>query len=680
MLLACGGPERDRSYVETGDLAALQERGTVRLLAPRGEEVHGLPRRTHSPVLERRFAENVVRDLGLEPTWVWVDSHEDLIPMLLEGHGDVIVAMYTATESRGQRIAFSSPFITVEERAVSHRDSAAIESAEDLVGRRVTVRRSSSYWETLDSLRQEFDGIEVVPAPEDMDTEGLLDGVAHGRLDVTIADDVLVEDAAAYLPTLRADVSLAGPRSIAWGVRPDNPELLGAINPYIDELKLIVSRPVRTLGDFPEIKERGIVRVLTRNSAATYFIWRGELVGFEHDLAMQFGKRHDLTVEFIVAPTHEAMVRWLAEGFGDVIAAGVTFTPGRERSGVLFSRPYNRVVETVVRRTTDSTLESVADLAGRAVVVRRASSYWETAERLQRTGLDFELVAAPAELETEEVIEGVSRGTYDLTIADSHILDAKLSWRDDVVGAFPVSDSVSHVWVVREGDEELLRAVNDFFQEEVRGAFYNLTREKYFGAAQDGRALTTERTERTGVFSPYDSLVQHYAGEYGFNWLLITSQMYQESRFDPTARSFAGAVGLMQVLPSTAKGFGFDSLEVPNHNIHAGVFYLNRQYGSFEEVREDDRLWFALASYNAGFGHVDDARLLADRMGKDPNLWFDNVAEIMPLLARREYASNARYGYCRCSEPVRYVLRIRDRWRGYASAVRRTESSLPPSP
>jgi membrane-bound lytic murein transglycosylase F len=334
----------------------------------------------------------------------------------------------------------------------------------------------------------------------------------------------------------------------------------------------------------------------------------------------------------------------------------------------------------VVARTTDSTLQSIVDLAGRTVVVRRTSSYWETAERLQRARLEFELVAAPAELETEEVIEAVGRGTYDLTIADSHILKAELTWRDDVVGVFPVSDSVSHGWVVREGDEALREAIDEFFDEEVRGTFYNLTYEKYFGAPDKVRSFMTERAERTGVFSPYDSLIQHYAGEYGFDWLLITSQMYQESRFNPTARSFAGAVGLMQVLPSTAKGFGFDSLEVPRHGIHAGVFYLRRQYDLLEAVHEDDRMWFALASYNAGFGHVDDARLLADRLGKNPNVWFDNVAEVMPLLARREYASNARYGYCRCYEPVHYVTRIRDRWRGYASAVRRAESSLPSSP
>jgi membrane-bound lytic murein transglycosylase F len=680
MTLACGDASPRRSYIETGDLEALRNRGTVRLLAPRGAEVYGLPRQTHFPILERRFAESVVRSLGLEPVWVWVDSHEDLVPMLLEGRGDVIVALYTITEPRREAVAFSRPIITVQERAVTHQDSAVIQSVADLVGRSVAVRRSSSYWETLDSLRQENSGIEVVRAPEDMSTADLLDGVAHGRYDVTIADDILVEEVTGYLPTLRADVVLRRDRRIGWAVRPNNPELLDAVNPYIDELKLIVSRTGREFGDLPEIEERGVLRVLTRNNAATYFIWRGELVGFEHDLAMEFGRQHGLAIEFLVAPSHERMLVALAEGFGDVIAAGITRTPDRQDEGFAFSRPYNKVVEMVVGRLADSSLRSPQDLSGRTIVTRPSSSYWATAKRLQQAGFDFDLVAAPAELETEEVIERVAQGVYDLTIADSHILSTELAWRDDVVGLFPVSDSVSHAWVVREDDEELRRAIDEFFAQEIRGTFYNLTYEKYFGGSHRQRAFVAERSGRTGTFSPYDSLVQHYATQYGFDWLLITSQMYQESRFDPNARSFAGAVGLMQVLPSTAKGFGFDSLEVPRYGIHAGVFYLDRQYGMLADVRAEDRVWFALAAYNAGFGHVDDARLLANRLGKDPDTWFGHVADVMPLLARREYASGARYGYCRCTEPVRYVVRIRDRWRGYAAALRRVESGASSAP
>ena len=153
---------------------------------------------------------------------------------------------------------------------------------------------------------------------------------------------------------------------------------------------------------------------------------------------------------------------------------------------------------------------------------------------------------------------------------------------------------------------------------------------------------------------------------------MVAAQMYEESRFDPEAVSFAGAVGLMQLMPATARGFGFDSLTVPEVSIHAGTRYLGHVYYLLEEIPDpQERLWFSLASYNAGIGHVRDARRLAVEQGLDPNVWFENVATVAPLLMRRSYHSKAEHGYCRCNEPVAYVRKIRDRERAYATVERR---------
>ena len=146
--------------------------------------------------------------------------------------------------------------------------------------------------------------------------------------------------------------------------------------------------------------------------------------------------------------------------------------------------------------------------------------------------------------------------------------------------------------------------------------------------------------------------------------------MYQESRFEPEAKSWAGARGLMQVLPRTAKEFGFDDLKDPETGIHAGVKYLDWVRERFEvELPVKDRMWFALAAYNAGAGHVRDARRLARQQGWDPNRWFDNVEQAMLLLSRREYANAAQHGYCRCNEPVQYVREIQTRYNAYVETV-----------
>jgi len=144
------------------------------------------------------------------------------------------------------------------------------------------------------------------------------------------------------------------------------------------------------------------------------------------------------------------------------------------------------------------------------------------------------------------------------------------------------------------------------------------------------------------------------------------AQMYQESRFNPDARSWAGAVGLMQVLPRTAKSIGFHDVRTPDDGIHAGVKYLDWVRDRFDpELPVEDRMWFTLAAYNAGHGHVRDARRLARKLGLNPNRWFGNVEKAILLLSKRKYARQARHGYCRGAEPVKYVHEIKRRYEAY---------------
>ncbi len=668
LLAVAAGCERD--YVETGDLTELASHGTLRVLVPRRGEAELLPRHGHPFDHELGLAESFAADIGLEADLVWVDEHEELIPALLEGRGDLIAAHLTVTEDREERIDFSAPVGYVREQIVTRAADSTVRAPADLVDRRVAVRRSSSYWRTLAELRQEHPGIELVAAPEAMDTEEILHGVAVGRYDVSAADDNLAAEVLAYTPELRVAFDLTGDRPVAWGLRPGSPELRAAVNDFIDRQKLGGRRPRRYRDDLPGIRERRVLRVITRNSATTYFVWRGELVGFEFDLARQFARELGLRLQMVVAPDRGALLSWLRQGRGDLATAGLTITEERAERGIAFSRPYHFVQPTVVAPAADTSLNEPADLAGRTVVVRRSSSYWEPLAALRRSGIDVELVAAPETLETEGIIARVADREYDLTVADSHILEVELAWRDDVRAAFPLGDSVAHGWAVRQGDEQLAAAVDDYIRREYRGLFYNVTYNKYFLSPASIRERAGGRPARTGALSVYDSLFQHYAERYGFDWRLIAAQVYQESRFEPNARSFAGAAGLLQVMPGTARELGFESRLDPESSIHAGVKYLRGLYDRLDEVPSAaERTWLALAAYNAGFGHLRDARRIARESGRDPDVWFGEVEAVMPLLSRASYYRHARFGYCRCGEPVVYVRRIRDRYRAYSSVV-----------
>jgi len=661
---------QDANHLAALPKTALRAPGKLRILTPRRFSAERLPRGDFPLDHEAGLVKDFCRLIGLEPEFVYASGHDRLIPRLLEGQGDLIMASLTVTNRRRKQVAFSVPLEMIREQLVTRTNDSGLEKPEQLSGRRVAVRPSSAYRETLDELRSRVKGMRIEDVDESLDTEQILSRVADGSLDTTVADSNLIEAARRYLPNLKVAFDLSDERPVAWAVRPDNPLLLRQLNSFLAKSPRIGRREQIYKEDLPGLQKKGVLRVLTRNSATTYFLHRGELVGFEYELAREFARHHDLVLEIIVPPAREDLIPWLLAGRGDLVAAGLTVTAERKKhSGAAFSRPYQFAVETVVGSADEKPMVEVEALAGRTLVVRRKSPYWDSLEKLKAQGHHFTLQAAPAELETEEIIARVADGSYDLTVADSHILEIELTYRNDVRGLLTLGTKSAHGWAVQADNKKLLSAIDTFFDKEYRGLYYNLSRNKYFKNRRGMRARAKHRPTRTGRLSPYDPLVKKYAEKYRFDWRLITSQMYAESRFDPQAKSWVGARGLMQVMPRTAKQMGLTRLADPETGIHAGVKYLD---WIRDQLPEQDNFhtqnWFTLAAYNAGLGHLKDARELARRQGLDPDRWFGNVERAMLLLSKPKFAKQARYGFCRGSEPVSYVRSIRERWRAYKRA------------
>ncbi len=680
---ACGSPEPESPptptrteappYVERGDLDSITQHGYLRVLSPSHSHSTHLPRQGFPQNHEHELLESFAESIGVKLGYVAIDRYEDLIPSLLAGKGDLIAANFTITPHRKKQVHFSVPITTVKEQIITRHDDTRLEKLEDLNGRTIAVHRSLTFWDTASTLQQQYPNLHIQEVPEHLDIEQVLDGVTQHEFDLTLADSNLVKALRSYRSDLRPALTIAADHPIAWGVRPQAPALLTALNTFLNKVNLSQDQPSISQDDFPNIKKRGTLRVLTRNNPATYFLWRGELMGFEYELARHFAKQHTLRIEMVVPPTREELIPWLLEGKGDVIAASMTSNEQRKEQGVKFSSSYLTASEIIVARANEpeQRLTSVEDLAGRTVIVRRSSAYWHTLEQLQHQGIAVNIQAADEDMETEELIAKVAEGEYDLTVADSHILDIELTWRDDVRATFPLGDPQPLGWAVRQSNPQLLETLNQFVKKEYRGLFYNITLKKYFKNARTIRKHIDTRTTQTGELSPYDELVQTSAKQFGFDWRLIVAQMHQESRFNPKARSWAGAVGLMQVLPRTAKSLGFTDVATPEKGIQAGVQYLNWVRERFDpELPVDVRTWFALAGYNAGHGHVHDARRLARKHGLNPDRWFGHVEKTIQLLAKKKYARQARHGYCRGSEPVKYVREIKRRFEAYQQATK----------
>lgn len=640
----------------------------LRILRPR--QVWGLlPSDIFPQSKELSLVERFAASAGMKPEYVYVERYDQLVPSLLRGEGDLIIDNLTVTPSGKRQIRFTTPITYVSEQIITRRGEAP-KSPRELAGRSVAVHASSPYYDTLRTLQQKRyqPAFKIQLVDESVTSEAILIGVAEGVYDLAIADSSLFELISSYRKNLEVAFDLGSVRAIAWGVHPDNPSLLSRLNDFLGQHHLASKQSFIASDDLEAIKQRGVLRVLTRNNPTTYFLWRGELLGFEYELARHFAEQNNLRLEMIVPPSRDQLLSWLRQGKGDIIAASMPINDKLDKKGIHFSRPYNQSSEILISRSDEMGLERSESLSGRTVVVPQSSPSWQTLKKLQAQGINLTLVAAPEDLETGVLIDKVANGEYDLTVANSHTLDIELTWRDDVKAAFPLDAPKPHGWLVRENNPQLLQAVNNFFKKEYRGLFYNVTYRKYFKKTKRNLQQVVLQSDiyNDNRLSPYDGMVKKYAKKYGFDWRLLVSQMYQESRFEPGAKSWMGAMGLMQVMPRTAMELGLEDLHQPEIGLHAGVKYLHWLMRRFEpELPVADRTWFALASYNAGIGHVLDARRLARKLSLDPNQWFSNVEKAMLLLSNKDYAKNARHGYVRGYEPVNYVREIRDRYQAY---------------
>jgi membrane-bound lytic murein transglycosylase F len=665
-------PVLDNNYQETGDLNSLEDRGKLRILVTRRNSP-ALPRQGSPIYMEQTLAARFADQLELQPVLVYVDGFDALIPALRAGQGDLIAANLTITDERKQLIDFTVPIGHAHQQLITRVD-ASIKKPADLKKQRIGVQAEKTYQATAKQLVKRR-GASLLELGGDLDTDQILDQLKSGAFDATILDSNLVRELQQYRQDFHVAFDVSNEQPLAWGIRQNSPELLEALNRFINQQQLNRTIEPVYLTDLDGIKQRKTLRVLTRNNAACYFLWRGELLGFEYELTRSFAKKHGLRVEMITGDSHEDLITQLKEGKADMIAAFMTVTEQRKQQGIAFSRPYHYASEILVTRAGDDSLAQPEDLKGRSVHVRRSSAYWQTLSKLRDQGIDFKLVEVPESVETEELIAQVADKRIDLTVADSHILDTELTWRDDIKAAFALTEPLAHAWVVRSENKQLLNEINRFLKREYRGLFYNITYEKYF---ENPHTIQSHREQRVdlnpdGSISPYDELAKKYARQYGFDWRLLVAQMYQESRFDPQAKSWVGARGLMQVMPRTAKELGLKDLTDPDIGIHAGVRYLDWVRDRFEpELDVRERMWFTLAAYNAGQGHVKDARRLARQQGLNPDKWFNNVEKAMLLLSKKEFARRARHGYVRGREPVNYVRDIRNRFLAYQRLARET--------
>lgn len=414
--------------------------------------------------------------------------------------------------------------------------------------------------------------------------------------------------------------------------------------------------PEKRLGDFDEMVAHNEIRVLVSYSKTFYFLDKGQQRGLTYEAVREFekfihakqdtAKTHHVKIVFIPVRRNELLSK-LVEGYGDIAAANLTITPQRSKE-VDFSDPFaTGVKEVVVTAAKEEQLKNFDALAGREVYVRKSSSYYESLlaanSLFKKTGRkQIKLIMADESLEDEDLMEMVNAGLISTIIVDEHKarLWAKIFANIQVnADAFVRSDG-EIAWAVRKNSPKLKKLVNEFVSKNKKGTHMgNILINRYLRDTKYIKNSTSK--EELEKFQGMVRLFQRYADQYDFDYLMLGAQAYQESGLDQSKKSPTGAVGVMQVLPSTAKdpNVNIPDIHLLEQNIHAGTKYLRfiaDRYYRDEPMDPLNTMLFSFAAYNAGPAKVQKIRQKTAEMGLDPNVWFQNAEFAAARIVGRE--------------------------------------------
>lgn len=422
-------------------------------------------------------------------------------------------------------------------------------------------------------------------------------------------------------------------------------------------------------------QEAGVLTVLMDNSLTSYFIFQGHPMGYEYEMLDLFANENKLKLNVKIINNVEGILDSLTAGSGDLVAANLTITRERMKH-VSFTHPLFRTKQILVQRLPDdkqkmtrdqieqNLIRDRLDLEYRTINVRKNSSYELMLNNLiAETGLDLTIEYAPGDHVTEQLIEMVANKELDYTICDLNKAEMFDEYYDNVDINTPMSLSQPIAWAVNKGSTELLTILNSWIEKRKGSLEFNVINNRYFEMTRGKEQLINREYDHVmeGKISEYDELIKMYATQLEWDWRLLAAQIFKESKFNPKTKSWRGAVGLMQLMPRTAKSYGIqpNQLTQPEKNILAGTKHLEMLEKHWNPTITDslERIKFTLGSYNVGHGHVEDAIRLAEKYQLNTKKWDDNVAKMLLNKSIPKYYKDpvVKYGYCRGREPVNYV-------------------------
>jgi membrane-bound lytic murein transglycosylase F len=445
--------------------------------------------------------------------------------------------------------------------------------------------------------------------------------------------------------------------------------------------------------DLDKIKKRGKLKILTENNSICYFIYKGSPMGFDYELLNEFAKHLGVEIEVHVAKDLNAMFKQLARGEIDIIAANISVTKDR-KDKIGFSKTLLKTHQILVQRkydlsNNDQALEIIDDvnqLSGKKIHIRKNSAQYSRLKNLNKEiDGEIEIIEVAGDIDNEKLISMVSTGEIDYTIVNDNLAKVNQVFYNNLDISLPISSTQNIAWAVRKNAPQLKNELNNWLDKKLKSNSFAAIETRYFKVGPANRERRkSEYFSNNGIrISEFDDLLKKHSETINWDWKLLAAMIYQESKFNHDAVSVKGAAGIMQIMPETAMALGIDTLQeyvTVEESLRAGVKYIKKMDKYWSEFIEDDkeRIKFILASYNVGLGHVKDAQRLALKNGKSDIIWNDNVAYYLLKKSESEFYNDpvVKHGYCRGSEPLRYVNQILSRYRDYVNVFGEEEIIL----
>lgn len=413
-----------------------------------------------------------------------------------------------------------------------------------------------------------------------------------------------------------------------------------------------------------QIKAKQTLDVVILNSPTVYYIGANRKLGFEYELIRAFAKDINVSLNLHVVSTIDKALELSREGFGDITVAGLSITPERKKE-FDFGPYYFSVQEQLICNSklyrTGEFPQDFLDLEKLSIVVGKNTSYEQTLKNIQKEYPNFSFTTT-LDKSTAELIKNVHLGKIDCTVADSNIFSINQRYYPNSSRAFALSEQKNLAWILRKGDNSLNDVLFTWLNNyEYSGKMAQL-KDFYYSYLNifdyyDNKIFTKRLKKRLPKYIKY---FKEAGKKYKIPWELLAAQSYQESHWNPRAKSYTGVRGMMMLTLTTAKQMGIKNRLNAKQSILGGAKYLQKLEDRLsDDIVGKNRYAIALAAYNVGMGHIHDAQTLARKLNKNPNSWKD-LKEILPLLSQAKYYKKLKYGYARGNEPVAYVNSIQN--------------------